>query len=144
MKEQNYEHHSRYVKGFHFILAGLLIIGVISSLINIWIQISTKDRIMESVLIGLLFICGLFFFWYIRLFPIKAQDRIIRAEENLRYFILTGNQLDIRLTIAQIIALRFASNDEFVELADRAANEQLTPKEIKQAIKEWRADHHRI
>src|SRR6185437_12919912 len=144
MKEQNYEHHSRYVKGFHFILAGLLIIGVISSLINIWIQISTKDRIMESVLIGLLFICGLFFFWYIRLFPNKAQDKIIRAEENLRYFILTGNQLDIRLTIAQIIALRFASNDEFVELADRAANEQLTPKEIKQAIKEWRADHHRI
>jgi hypothetical protein len=144
MDEQNYAHHSRYVKGYHFVLAGLLIIGVISSLVNIWIQISTKDRVMEAVLITLLFICGLFLFWYARQFPIKAQDRIIRAEENLRYFVLTGNQLDIRLTMSQIVALRFAPNDEFVELADRAANEQLSSKEIKQAIQKWRADHHRI
>src|SRR5476651_607024 len=92
MKEQNYEHHSRYVKGYHFVLAGLLIIGVVSSLVNIWIQISTKDKVMEAVLIGLLFVCGLFLFWYVRQFPIKAQDRVIRAEENLRYFILTGSQ----------------------------------------------------
>ncbi len=144
MKEQNYTHHSRYVMGFHFVLAGLLIVGTVSSLVNVWIQISTKDKLMESVLIALLFVCGLFLFWYSRQFPIKAQDRVIRAEENLRYFILTGEQLDIRLTMSQIVALRFAPNDEFVELADKAANEQLTPKQIKQAIKQWRADHHRM
>ena len=88
--------------------------------------------------------CGLFLFWYTRRFPVRAQDRIIRAEENLRYFILTGNQLDSRITMAQIIALRFAPDDEFVQLADRAANEQLRPEEIKKAIKQWKADHHRV
>jgi len=144
MNEQNYERHSRYVKGFHFVLAGLLIIGVISSLVNIWIQVSTTDRRLEPILIALLFICGLLLFWYTRRFPVRAQDRIIRAEENLRYFILTGNQLDSRITMAQIIALRFAPDDEFVQLADRAANEQLRPEEIKKAIKQWRADHHRV
>ena len=144
MNEQNYERHSRYVKGFHFVLAGLLIIGVISSLVNIWIQVSTTDRRLEPILIALLFICGLFLFWYTRRFPVRAQDRIIRAEENLRYFILTGNQLDSRITMAQIIALRFAPDDEFVQLADRAANEQLRPEEIKKAIKQWKADHHRV
>jgi hypothetical protein len=144
MNEQNYANHSRYVKGFHFVLAGLLIIGVVSSLVNVWIQVSTTDQRLEPLLIALLFICGLFFFWYIRVFPIKAQDRIIRAEENLRYFILTGSQLDSRITMSQIVALRFAPNDEFVHLADRAAAEQLTPDEIKKAIKQWRADHHRM
>ena len=61
MNEQNYDRHSRYVKGFHFVLAGLLIIGVISSLVNIWIQVSTTDRRLEPILIALLFICALSF-----------------------------------------------------------------------------------
>jgi len=144
MNEQNYARHSRYVKGFHFVLAALLIIGVVSSLVNIWIQVSKTDQRLEPILIALLFICALFLYWYTWRFPVKAQDRIIRAEENLRYFILTGSQLDTRITMSQIVALRFAPDDEFVHLADRAANEQLTPDEIKKAIKQWKADHHRI
>ena len=70
-------------------------------------------------------------FFFCRVFALKAQDRAIRAEENLRYFVLTGQLLDPRLGIRQIIALRFAPDDEFVGLAKRAASEQLTEDAIK-------------
>jgi len=143
MNEQNYANHTRVVKGFHMLLGSFLVIGTICSLVNIWQQWSAKDQVFSAILIALLFICGILLFWYARQFPIKAQDRAIRAEENLRYFILTRKPLDSRITMGQVIALRFAPDDEFVILADRAINENLSPDEIKKAIKNWRADEHR-
>ena len=88
--------------------------------------------------------CMMLLFFFARTFPLKAQDRAIRAEENLRYFVMTGKLLDPRLSVLQIVALRFASDAEFVPLALRAANENLAPKDIKQAIKTWRADEYRV
>ena len=79
-----------------------------------------------------------------RVFALKAQDRAIRAEEQLRHYVLTGKLLDARLTMRQIVGLRFASNDEFVALAQRAADQSLTPDAIKQAVKQWRADTYRV
>ena len=73
----------------------------------------------------------------------KVQDRAIRAEENLRHFILTGKPLDKQLTIQQIIALRYAGDEEFVRLAKRAVDEALSNDEIKREIKDWRPDHCR-
>jgi hypothetical protein len=143
MIQQNYAHHARWVKGFHFILGLLLIIGFISSLVNIWLQYSQHFDMMSSLLIAVLFICAIQLFWYARQFAIKAQDRAIRAEENFRYFILTHKALDNRLSMSQIIALRFAPDEEFVVLADRAVNETLSPDEIKREIKNWRADNYR-
>jgi len=143
MNEQNYANHARYVRGFHFLLGSLLIIGIICSFVNVWVQWSANKEIFSAVLMTLLFICGLQLFWYSRQFAIKAQDRAIRAEENLRYFILTSKPLDRKITMAQIIALRFAPDEEFLELVDRTVNENLSPVEIKKAIRNWKADHHR-
>jgi hypothetical protein len=81
--------------------------------------------------------------FHCRSFALKAQDRAVRAEENLRYFILTGKRLNQDLTIKQVIALRFASDEEFVELTEKAIKEKLAPKEIKRLIKKWRPDYHR-
>jgi len=78
-----------------------------------------------------------------RSFALKAQDRAIRAEENLRYFILTGKRLNQNLSLYQIIALRFASDEEFVPLAEKAIEQNLRPDEIKRLIKNWRPDYHR-
>jgi hypothetical protein len=144
MTEQNYANHSRLVKGYHFILSAFLSLGTIASIINAWLQWQARDNFFSAILIVVLFICGLFVFLFMRQFPIKAQDRAIRAEENLRYFILTRKPLDSRITLAQVIALRFAADDEFVTLADRTLHESLTPDEIKRAIKNWRADTHRV
>ena len=86
----------------------------------------------------------LMLFFYCRIFPLKAQDRAIRAEENLRHYVLTGKLLDPRLTVRQIIGLRFASDAEFITLAQRAAEENLSGDDIKKAIKNWRADNYRL
>ena len=65
-------------------------------------------------------------------------------EENLRHFAMTGKLLDPRLDTKQVIALRFASDGEFIALARRAADESMTPDAIKQAVKDWRADTYRV
>ena len=144
MSQQNFANHTRLVKGYHLVLTAFLSLGIIGSLINLWLQIIAKDNIFSAALIVVLFICGLFLFVFVRQFPMKAQDRAIRAEENLRYFILTRKALDSRITIKQVIALRFAPDDEFVVLADRTINESLSPEEIKKAIKNWKADDLRV
>ena len=144
MNEQNYGNHTRVVKGFHMLLGLLLIIGIIGSLVNVYLQITAHDEVISALLIAIMFICGGLLFWYTRQFSIKAQDRAIRAEESLRYYILTNKAMDDRVTMAQVIALRFAPDEEYIVLADRAVRENLSPDEIKKAIKSWRADHHRV
>jgi hypothetical protein len=57
---------------------------------------------------------------------------------------MTGKLLDPRLGTRQVVALRFASDQELVALAQRAAKDGLSPDAIKQAIQEWRADTHRV
>src|SRR5437879_887008 len=140
MLQQNNAHHTRHVKGYHFILSTLLLIGTIISLVSVYLQWSAHYDVINPILIALLFICSLFVFYYMRQFPLRAQDRAIRAEENLRHFILTHKPLDSRITMSQVIALRFAPDDEFIVLADRAAKENLSPAEIKKEIRKWRAD----
>ena len=75
-------------------------------------------------------------FVFTRNFAMGVQDRAIRAEENLRHFALTGKRLDPRLTIKQIVGLRFASDAEFVELARKAAEGvcRRTDQEVRQEL----------
>jgi hypothetical protein len=140
---QEYSNHRRYVKGFHFLLSLLLIAGTIVSVVNVIRHPINRGGFLSSSLITLLFLCALLIFWYMRRFPLRAQDRAIRAEEGLRYFILTRKPIDSRITMDQIIALRFAPDDEFVPMVDKAVAENLSQEDIKKAIKQWRADHHR-
>jgi hypothetical protein len=81
---------------------------------------------------------------FARTFPCRAQDRAIRADENLRHFAMTGKLLDPRLTVRQVVALRFAPDNEFLALAKRAADEGMAPDAIKRAIKNWREDSYRV
>jgi len=83
-------------------------------------------------------------YWYLRAFALRAQDRAIRAEENFRYYIATGKPFDSRLRKSQVIALRFADDAEFVALAKKAVEENLSSKQIKMAIEKWKGDHHRV
>ena len=143
MKEQNYSNHRRYVPGFHFVL---FFLGILALAGSIYFLIKSCIHGNERVASVILFLGALNFmmlFFYAREFATKVQDRAIRAEENLRYFVLTGNLLDPKLTMKQIIALRFAPDLEFVGLASRAIAENLSNDDIKKAIKNWRPDHHR-
>lgn len=143
-KEQNFEHHAQLVPGFHGVLFLLLVAIFIGSVVNLWHAVADHSRLYNASLISALSFASLVMYYYVRVFPLKAQDRAIRAEENLRHFALTGKLIDPRVTIQQVIALRFAPDAEFVELTRRAAEERLEPKAIKQAIKNWRADYYRV
>ncbi len=141
--EQNLKNHARFVTGYHRILFGLFLFGLIGSIVNLVRSVDT-DNFYSASLLTLLFSCTLALFFYVRSFPLRAQDRVIRAEENFRHYILTGKTLPKELKMSQIIALRFASDDEFMTLVQRATQDNLSNKEIKSAIKSWRADHHRM
>ena len=83
-------------------------------------------------------------FAFARTFALKAQDRAIRAEENLRHYVLTGKLLPSSLRVGQIVALRFAPDAEFPALVEKAATNNLSGKEIKQSIQNWKADFYRV
>jgi hypothetical protein len=142
MKQQNYKNHSKYVIGYHGVtlLAILAFLG--GSIRNLWN--SSEDNIYSaSLLVFLAFILFLMFY-FIRSFALKAQDRAIRSEEKLRYFILAGKSISNNLTTRQFVGLRFASDDEFVALADKAAMENLSETDIKKSIVNWKADEYRV
>jgi hypothetical protein len=144
MTEQNYANHKKLVPMFHGVTFSLLALTLIGSLVNLWKSFGDHQRLYSASLISALCVVVVFIFFFSRLFALKAQDRAIRAEENLRHFVLTGKLLDPGLTIHQVIALRFASDAEFVPLAQRALAEGLSGDAIKRSIKVWRADLHRV
>jgi hypothetical protein len=141
---QNFEHHARFDPIYHRTLGPLLLLTFLGACVNLWKSFGDHERLYSASLILVISVCLIASTLYARIFPLKAQDRAICAEENLRHYVLTGKLLDPRLTVPQIVALRFASDGEFVALASRAASESMPPKEIKRAIKNWRADEYRV
>jgi FlaA1/EpsC-like NDP-sugar epimerase len=138
---QNYRNHKRFVIFYHVLTLLAILALSIGSIVNL--LHASKDNLYSASLLLLVAFILMSIFVFVRRFPMKVQDRAIRAEENLRYFVLTGRPLDGQLTIEQIIALRFASDEEFVRLAKRAVDEALNSEEIKKEIKVWRPDHLR-
>ena len=141
---QNYKNHRRFVPFFHFFLFGLILISTIGALNNLFRSFGNEDRLYNAALLVAICVILIFLFFFTRIFSLKAQNRAIRAEENFRHYVLTGKPLDNRLTIGQIIALRFSPDEEFTGLALAAADKRMSPDEIKRAIKNWKADHHRV
>ena len=142
MAEQNLKNHVRLVAGYHGVTFLFILSGLIGSIVNL-IKADAHTHYSAALLV-VVFLALTGLFWYTRVFALKAQDRAIRAEENFRHFILTGKPFDKQLRLGQIIALRFASDEELPALAKRAVEEKLSQKDIKQAIQNWRADYHRV
>jgi hypothetical protein len=146
---QNLANHTRLDPLFHFFLLPIFGLGVILSLIHFFAHLTTSDfrDDFHAVLIILLAVALLVAVLKIRLYSLKVQDRVIRLEERLRLSHLLPEPLRSRipeLTEDQLIALRFASDEEVPGLAERALNEKLSRKEIKKAIQSWRPDNWRV
>ena len=144
MATQSYENHTQLVTGFHKVLLPIIFLTLIGSVVNLVESWGDHQRMYSASLIVVLTVCLLLTALFARMFALKAQDRAIRAEENLRHLAITGKLLDPRLTVKQIVGLRFASDDEFVALARKAAEDGMAQKAIKQAVKKWRADTYRV
>jgi hypothetical protein len=144
METQNYANHTQIVPVFHRVLLPILALTLIGSVVNLVQSLGDHQRLYSASLIVVLTFSGVMVALFSRMFAVKAQDRAIRAEENLRHFVLTGKLLDPKLEPLQIVALRFAPDAEFVALARRAADENLKPDAIKRAIQQWRPDTYRV
>ena len=147
MNEQSYANHRRLDPVYHYVislLTGFFLIGSSIYLITTLVNENESNTELVAILLFATSINGFFIFWRLRTYPLLVQDRVIRTEENLRHYAMTGKLLDARLTKRQIIALRFASDSEFVELSRKAAEQGLTSNEIKKNIQIWRTDTFRI
>jgi hypothetical protein len=147
MAEQSFATHRKFVWQYHFVAFGILVINFIWALYRLISGLPGVpffDRLLQAaVAIALLLLA-----WYGRTFPLKAQDRVIRLEETLRMERLLPPDLRARigeLRPGQLIALRFASDEELPELT-RAVLEEKTMRsdDIKRRIRNWRADHFRM
>lgn len=142
--QQSYKNHAQIVFLYHRVLTLVLLLILIGSIVNLNKSWGDSTRFYSASLIVALTVTAMLLFIFVRTFPLKAQDRAIRAEEQLRHYVLAGKLLDRRLTMRQIVALRFASDAEFVALAQRAADQSLSPDAIKRDVKQWRADTYRV
>lgn len=140
---QSYANHTRFHPLFHFFLAPGSLLLIVLAVVNVF-RHSARLEPWILLLIAVLFFAAVFL---VRSYPLKAQDRIIRLEEQLRLQRVLPAPLAQRipeLTEAQLIALRFASDKELPSLVEKALAGNMRPREIKKSISEWRPDTFRV
>ena len=139
---QSLSNHARFVPGFHFLLAALLLI-----VLGWQISLLVKYPGVPAGVGVILAVSLILMYAYMRSFVVTVQDRVIRLEERLRMAALLPAELKPRIpefSPRQLVALRFASDAELPALAKRVLDEKITDqKEIKKLIMEWRADYLR-
>ncbi len=140
---QSFENHAKMVPMYHYVATGLLVAPTIYFLVVTVTSFSVTHVMLLSLAIGVNII-GLF----ARLFPLGVQDRVIRLEERMRMERILPEELKTRINDVRtdhLIGLRFASDEELADLVRRVLDGELaTRKDVKAAIKSWRADHQRI
>ena len=142
---QTYKNHTRFDPLFHFTVLPLLLINLGFS---IYATIHSGHAFRHShlwwIVMSVVFILMA---GNARASALKAQDRIIRLEERLRLAAIlppSDHALIPQITEDQLIALRFAPDEELAALTHKTLTQGLEPKAIKQNIVNWRADYFRV
>ena len=139
---QNYEHHTKWDPITHFILGPLFLINLLVRIAHVYRHPGIVAGWEVVLAIGLILLNV-----KVRLYSLRIQDRLIRAEERQRLAALVPEPLRSRLdelTVGQLIALRFASDAEVPTLVQRAVVDRMNGKDIKKAIQVWRPDYLRV
>jgi hypothetical protein len=142
---QSFKNHTRFDPLFHFFIMPLMFLNIPASIL--WYLHHMHAHLHSGLWVILTAVVLFILTTRVRIYALKNQDRIIRLEEQLRLAdLLPESKLALvdQVELRQYIALRFASDVELPALAARAVAENLTEKQIKEAIKTWRADNHRI
>jgi hypothetical protein len=145
MRKQDYKHHKFYYWPHHGLFYGTAIIGLTLCGVGIW---RYDDQRMAWAMMAaiIVFVTGLGLMMR-QHYALGNQDRTVRLELRLRYYILTGNrweEIESKLSFDQLAALRFASDEELPSLTSEAVSANLTPDEIKKRIKNWLPDRMRV
>ena len=145
MDAQNYKNHVRYYFPHHFIFypivigaAGVSIFFIVSQPIDVFVWIALTGQFLLLAWLS---------FMLRQHYALNNQNRVVRLELRLRYFILTGKRLEEierQLNLKQLLAVRFASDEEFVSLIHKAIEKNLSPDEIKKSVVNWQPDYLRV
>ena len=139
---QSYKNHARVYPLFHFFVFPVLTINFVNAIRHLWNR-PMRDTMWEAI-VGFALVA---FAWTVRVMVVSVQDRVIRLEMQVRLRSLLPADVLARanaLTPRQLVALRFAGDDEMPSLvADVLAGKLSTSKAIKQRIQNWQADHLR-
>lgn len=139
---QNLKNHARLDPLFHIVLALVLLVNLVYSVVHL-----VRHFCFASVWFVVLSLAVIILYTRVRTYPLKVQDRVIRLEERLRLQALAPAEWHTHLyhlTEHQLIGLRFAADDEVVALARQALDENLSRRQIKERIRNWRADNWRV
>ena len=140
---QNYSNHTRWFPLVHFVIFPLSLILLVWAIVDAWrfFDSGSFKFLLLAVIVILVNLAA-------RVQALRAQDRLIRLEERLRYAAVLSPELAGRaagIRVGQMVALRFASDAELPHLVEEVLAGRLnTQKEIKMAIKDWKADHFRV
>jgi hypothetical protein len=140
---QTYANHTRWHPPFHFFLGPGSMLLLILAIVNVVRHYERLDAWI-LMLLGILFLMAVML---IRINPLRVQDRVIRLEERQRLQALASAELAVRigeLSEAQLVALRFASDEELPALAAKALAANMKAADIKKTIVTWRADTFRV
>src|ERR1044072_8594269 len=136
---QNFANHTRWHPLYHFVALPVMLINVIWAIVAFiiapgwnsgwWVVVSLALALMPP---------------YLRTYSFTVQARVIRLEEKVRSQQLLSPaalQQAEALTVGQVVALRFAGDEELETLLNQTvAGRFAKTKDIKQAIKSWRAE----
>ena len=140
---QSRQNHTRWVPLYHFVMGPIFLVNFILAAYRMVTGFSLESAFGVLVALGLVFA-----FFFLRVFALGAQDRVIRLEERMRLQSLLPDDLKPRIndfSTAQLIALRFASDGELPDLTRKVLDENIVEqKPIKAAIKTWRPDYQRV
>jgi hypothetical protein len=145
MKKQNYHNHVRYYAPQHFVFYPLIMFLEIFCFYNLF-----HDDLNKMIWFAIIGIVNLLCFLALMLrqhYALNNQNRIVRLELRLRYYILTGKRfekVETQLSPNQVYALRFAPDEELENLIENAVQNNLSGNEIKQKINNWSADDMRV
>jgi Family of unknown function (DUF6526) len=139
---QNLKNHARFDPLYHFFIVGVLFVNLIFACFYLY-----RHRSVEAAWYLALSLAAIAPLLRLRQYPLKVQDRVIRLEERLRLQALTPAEWHSqiwKLSEDQLVGLRFANDDEVVALAKQALEHNLTRKQIKERIRNWRPDNWRV
>jgi hypothetical protein len=139
---QTFENHARILPAYHYVAFPLFAINVFFALYQAVTAFSWANLVALGVAVALILL-----FFLARIMALTVQDRIIRLEETLRMRALLPADLQARIgafTVRQLVALRFASDDELPDLARKVLDGKIQDqKAIKKMVRDWRADVQR-
>lgn len=140
---QTYATHRRFVPLYHFVLFGVFVINLLWAVVH-----AVRGFSLDTAWNVVMALALLVVFFYLRIFPLTAQDRIIQLEMRLRLKEILPGELRgriLELTPDQLIGLRFASDAEMPDLVREVLTNGIQEREaIKRKIRDWQGDYLRV